>query len=200
MKKYVLHDNTNPTMALREFSWRQENNNAVLSWEWSADPAIKFALIFECTEENPNLEKLLASGVQPVNVVRSLSSSFSAPLTDGRRKFLICPAYFAADNSVAVCPLAPVTDWIYQTVEVVTRVAYEPIMLSQYKKASISITPTETEQLDTLIKTLKYEISGITYPVDEALISSGGFVYINKSQTINFFLEEENAHLFELVQ
>lgn len=202
-KKYTISPHTNPTMNLRDLSYQLANNEATLRWEWPLDRDIRFAVVFKCLEDNPTLGQLMATGQSHEIVVRDLSSSYTVPLQEERCKFLICPAYFDENKTIAICPTPLITEWIYKKSGVTTTVVYTPIKLSQYHKATITIAPHSAEQQALLTRVLSYHIvepgaSTAIYPIDMGLISHGGHVYIKKGQRIKFALHQGYAHLFEL--
>jgi len=201
MKKYALQQQVTENQLLHDLSISAEGHGTSLYWKWPRDPEIKFALIFDCSNEEPVLENLLAKGYTFSTAVRSLTSSFEIPFSNLKNRYLICPAAFAEDNSIAVYPAPLITDWIYRKTEVKIVVDCKHLLFSTYQKVSISLELVEPSQACLLAQTLKYEIAGLgQYPVDENFIQTGGYIYIQKSQEVRFFLEEENAHLFDLLE
>ena len=190
-------------MGLRDLNLQIESNEVTLSWDWPIDQSVSFALVFKCTEKEPDVEKLLSTNHPHEIVARDLASSFTAIIDEGQCKFLICPAYFDESKIISVCTNAIVSEWIYKKTTVTTSVSYKPIPLSQYHKATLQISIGDREQAELLTRVLTYTIcepgySSDRYPIDLGLIYGTGHLYIKKSQLIKFDLHKGYSHLFEL--
>jgi len=200
-KKYVLQENINPDMSLRNFAWQADINNATLTWDWPIEREIRFALIFVCENENPDIKKLL-KGKHPHEVVmRDLASNFVTPLSETPCKFLICPAHFNNDRTITVCLPALMTDWVYKKLEIYAKTKYSPLQLSRYQKASLRIEADHDVAL--VSKALSYTIcedgrAVANYPIDAHLIAHGGHMYIPKNQTVKFVLHSDYKQFFQL--
>ena len=198
MRSFVLQKNVDPSMHLRQFHLQVANNNATLHWEWPIDRSIRMALVFECHEETPSLETLINEGRSHEVVMRDLASHFTTEVSEGRSKFLVYPAYFDDNKNIAVCDAPCVTDWVYEKIDVSAQVLYSPVHLSQYQKATIKITPSDVKPDAFTYKIKEQGRTIATYPLDTAIIASGGHVYIKKTQTIEFILHMDYAHLIDM--
>jgi len=200
-KNYVLQETINPDMSLQNFSWQSDSNNATLMWDWPIEREIRFALIFSCENENPDISKLLNDKHPHDVVMRDLASNFVTTLSEARCKFLICPAHFNNDKTISVCPPALMTDWVYKKFEVAASTIYSPLQLSRYQKVSLTIETNSDVEL--LSKALTYAIYEddmpiASYPIDAHLLAHGGHMYIQKNQTVEFVLHSDYEHLFQL--
>lgn len=197
-KNFILQNDVDNSMKLRQFDWQTENNYVTLSWEWPMDRSVRLALVFRCENENPNLEDLIQGNYHHDVIVRDLAANFTAELPEGRCKFLICPAYFDDNRNISVCMSSFVTDWIYRKTKVSVQVLYQSISFSQFQKATLSITPDHI-QPDTISYVIQEQGQTIaSYPLDAAIIAGGGFVYISKHQSVKFVLHPNYAHLIDM--
>jgi len=204
-KKYTIEKNVTPSMSLREFGFTLDNNEVTLSWEWPIERDVRFALVFQCYEENPTIEKLLNDHHPNEIVVRDLTSRFVVALPEERCKFLICPAYFNDDKTIVICQAEIVTDWIYRKTKIIANVSYKPLPLSQYQKVTLKIEINDREQIDLLSKILTYSIQEqsyniASYPLDRQIMTKIGHLYIKKNQSIKFKVHPDYTHLFEIQQ
>jgi len=197
-KNYILNNDIDPLICLRHFSWELENNNVTLSWEWPIERTVRLVLVFECEEENPDVTKLIETAHPHEVVMRDLASHYTASIPEGRRKYLICPAYFIDNQNVSVCTSSFTTDWVYQKTEITAQVIYNPLPFSQYQKVTLSITPPAIQQ-DAITYVIREHGRTIaTYPLDSAIMASGGHLYIKKDQTVKFWLHPDYAHLIDM--
>ncbi|MCL2287221.1 MAG: hypothetical protein FWC32_12775 [Firmicutes bacterium] len=197
-KNFILQHDVDKSMKLRQFDWEIENNYVTLSWQWPVDRSVRLALVFRCEEENPNLEDLIQSNYHHDVIVRDLASNFTVELPEGRSKFLICPAYFDDNKNISVCMSSFITDWVYKRLKVSVRVLYSPISFSQFQKATLSVT-SDYVQPDAISYVIQENGQTIaSYPLDSAIITGGGYIYISKQQTVKFILNPNYAHLIEL--
>jgi len=207
-RKYIIQKKENPDMHLQAFAYQPGMSGVTLTWEWPIERNIRFLLIFESEDENPILKDLIGQNHPHEVIARDLASHFSITIPEGRRKFLICPAYFDDSQQIVICTPELVTDWIYKKTEVIAEISYKPLLFSQYKKASIKVTPTDVELTGLAIKAISYAIYTQepnsehcieTYPIDTALITDYGHLYIDKNHTVKFILNPDYAHLIDLV-
>ena len=202
-KKYTISSYASETMNLRALNWKVDRNEVTLSWEWPIDREIRLVLIFKCSESDPSIENLMQSNHPHEIVVRDLASTFTAIIPEERCKFLVCPANFNENRTIAICPNAITTDWVYKKAIVTTNVNYKTITLGQYQKTTLEISMNDTDQIQLLTKVLTYSVCEhdhiiASYPVDIGLITNGGHLYIKKNQTIKFTLQQDYMHLFDL--
>ena len=205
-RKYKLDRNSDPSMELRQFGWQLDSkNNAVLTWEWPTERSVKLMLIFECGEddENPNIRDLLKKEHPHEVVVRDLGAKFSVNIPEGRRKFLVCPAYFDDSKSVVVYEPVYVTDWLYKRTVITAKVQSKPLPLSQFQHMSFRITASDMTQLPLITQVMKYVIHEQgrlvgKYPLDATIMAGGGHFYIKKDQAVKFQLDEGYDHLLEI--
>jgi len=207
-RKYIIQKETNPDMHLQAFNWQPGMSSVTLTWEWPIERSIRFVLIFECENENPILKDLISQNHPHEVIARDLASHFIITIPEGRRKFLICPAYFDDSQQIVICTPEIITDWIYKKTEMIAEISYKPLAFSQYKKASIKITPADMELTDLAIKAISYVICPQesdseqyleTYPIDAVLMTDYGHLYIDKNHTVKFILNPDHAHLIDLV-
>ena len=199
-KNYVLQEYVNPDMDLLNFTWQVDTSNATLTWDWPIEREIRFVLIFNCENEDPDIEKLINNKHPHEVVMRDLASSFVTPLSEERCKFLICPAHFNSDKTISICPPGLITDWVYKKFEICTKIVYSSLQLSRYQKVSLAIESNSNTEL--LSKALTYSIqeegqSIANYPIDTHFLTYGGHIYILKNQTIEFVLNPDYEHLFQ---
>ncbi|MCL2372502.1 MAG: hypothetical protein FWC78_03770 [Defluviitaleaceae bacterium] len=204
-RQYVLSPEPNLAMGLRNFSWRMHSNQATLEWDWPIERDTRFALVFECEDENPDIAKLIEEKHPHEIVPRDLSSQFAAAITRDRCKFLLSPAYFDENNTVVVCHPTVQSDWIYKRAVVDARAVYKPVTLGQYKRVDLHVKVKDSSRLDHLITVLTYDVleNGgrvATYSFDEQSLAEPGHMYIKKEQTIRFTIREDARHLFDLKQ
>jgi len=205
-KNYVLQTDINPNFALCNFNWQSTVKSSVLTWDWPSDREIRFAIVFNCTEEigeSPDIAKLLSDKHPHDVVMRDLASSYETIISEGRRKFVVCPARFCSDKSIGLCPPALTTDWIYKKTGIIAKTTYNPLHLSQYQKAELNFTISNESVIPINILSYVLQESGkeiARYPLDSQLILNGGSLYIAKNQTIEYVLHPDHEHLYELNQ
>jgi len=206
-KKYVLSDNDDPTMALKQFKWRLDDyNNVALDWDWPAERNIRLILLYELSGESdnePDVGRLLQEGHHHEVMIRDLATSFSSNITEGRRRYLLCPGYFDDKQIVVVHKLSSKTDWLYKKTIVTTEVVEKPLSLSQFKHISLRVAVSDNAQMSLVSRALKYVIyeDGRAlgeYPLDVPVMSGVAGFYVKKSQVIRFSLDENFAHLLIL--
>jgi len=197
-RNFILKKDIDHSMHLRQLSWQPENDEVTLKWEWPIDRSIRMALVFQCEEDNPDIETLINEGRSHEVVMRDLASHFTTAIPENRCKLFICPAYFDDDKNIAVCASSFTTDWLYKKTEVSVKVLYVPIHFSQYQKATIIITPStaQPEAITYAIQEHGHNIA--TYPLDSAIIASSGHIYIKKTQSVKFILHPDYAHLIDM--
>jgi len=197
-KNFILQKDVDYSMRLRQFSWQPENDEVTLRWEWPIDRSIRMALVFQCEEDNPDIESFINEARHHEVVMRDLASHFTTAIPKERCKLLICPAYFDDDKNIAVCAYSLTTDWLYKKIEVSVSVLYSAIHFSQYQKATIKVTPCtiQPEAITYAIQEHGHNIA--TYPLDSEIMASGGHLYIKKSQTVEFILHPDYAHLIDM--
>ena len=198
----MLLESINPDMCLQNFAWQSDSNNATLTWDWPIEREIRFVLIFNCKNENPDISKLLNDNHPHDVVMRDLASSFVTALSsDTRHRFLVCPAHFNDDKTISVCPPALVTDWIYKKFEVHAKAVHSTLHISRYHKVSLTIESScDTELLSKALSYTIYEdgISVANYPIDAHLIANGGHIFIPKNQTVEIVVHPDYEHLFQM--
>ena len=203
-RKYVIGKYTGPSTSLRHLDWQINDDTITLSWDWAIEREVRFALVFRHDAEPIcDIETLINENHPHEVVVRDLASRYMATITEGRSKFTICSARFDDNKTISICPPAIVTDWIYKKADVHTHVSYKPLQFSRYQKVDINVKINDTDQAELLTKVLSYEIcehghTAQVYPLDMTLINDGGHLYITKSQSVRFTLDQNYAHLFEM--
>lgn len=200
-KKYILQEGINPDLSLQNFKWHYDSKHVTLAWDWPIEREIRFAIIFKCENEKPDLETLLLNKHPYEVVMRDLSSNYVTLTSEPRCKFLICPAYFNGDRTISICKPALVTDWVYKKFDVNAKAIYSPLQLSRYQKATLEINT--NSDLHLLAQALTYAIYEdgqmlASYPLDSQLIVSGGCMYIQKNQKVEFKLHPDYKHLFQI--
>jgi len=197
-RNFVIQKDVDNSMRLRQFSWQPENDAVTLSWEWPIDRSIRMALVFQCEEEDPDVESLINAAHHHEVIMRDLASHFTTAIPEGRCKLFICPAYFDNDKNIAVCASSFTTDWLYRRTEVSVKVLYSPIHFSQYQKATIIITPCTVEPEAITYAIREHGRNVAVYPLDSAIMASGGHFYIKKTQSVEFILHPNYAHLIDM--
>ena len=205
-RRYVLGRHEDPAMELRQFDWElDDKNNAVISLEWPVERSVKLMLIFQCDDstENLGIGDLIKKEHPHEVVVRDLASRFTANIPEGRRKFLVCPAYFDDNKSVLIYEPVYVTDWLYKKTLVNTRIIAKALPLSQFQRISFRVTASDMTQMPLLTQVMKYTIHDRgklvgQYPLDANIMSEGGHFYIKKDQAVRLQLDEDYSHLFEI--
>ncbi|MCL1842478.1 MAG: hypothetical protein FWF79_01565 [Defluviitaleaceae bacterium] len=204
---YEIIETDEPAMKLRNFDWNSDaGNTATLTWDWPQNRIIKLMFVFEWKREDldiPDIEILLRDGWPHEVVTRDLSSKFSANIAEGKKKFLICPAYFNEDKSISVLKPAHTTDWIFKKAAVTAKVMYKPFPLSQYQQVNLRVVSSDPSMNKMITEALSYavyergrRIAG--YPVDAMIMSGACRFYIKKEQEVKFSLEDEYLHLLDL--
>lgn len=199
-RNYVVYETYDPYMSLGDLAVEVKTDTVNIGWQWPRDPSIRLALVFPCEEEAPVVQDLIDTGRHHDVVARDLASSFATTLQKNKQKFLICPAFFDPQRNIAVCTNAQITDWLHKKSQVTASVTYSPIPLGQYKKAHITVDPATVNSaaITYAIQTGGYHID--TYPLDTAIMETGGDIYIKKDQTIKFLLNPDFDHLLELIE
>lgn len=188
-------------MSLQNFIWQADSKNITLTWDWPIEREVRFALIFICENENPDVAKLLNDKHPHDVVMRDLASSYMATLSEKKCKLLICPAHFNDDKTISVCPPALTTDWIYKKFEVHVKIMYNQLQLSRYQKVSLSFeTSSDSELLSKALTYAIYEDEQLiaSYPIDAQLLTTGGNIYLQKNQIVKFVLHPDYEHLIQL--
>lgn len=199
MKSYTIDKDQNKALSSSNIDMSLKNNEITFTIAWPIDAEIRLLLAFACTPEDDCRLKSLIANNHPHDVVtRDLNSQYRATIIDEKCKFVLCPAYFVDKHTVAVCQPFE-TDWICKKSEVTARVKYTPLMLSKFQKASIFISPTDVN-LDAISYTIT-EPGRISqaYPLDTTIASQGGHMYILKSQSVRFHVNEAFEDTVELV-
>jgi len=196
MRRYI-QKNAHPSTDLRQFNYTTIDNNITLTWDWPTDRSIRLALVFACEEET-DIAKLLDEKHPHDVIVRDLASQFTASIDKGRRKFVVCPAFFEDNQTIAVCTPGIITDWVYKKTKLSVQISYKPLQFSTYQKASFIIIPEDMEMVDLITKALTYTNLGNSHPINSAIIASGGILYNYKGQQVTFSIHPDYAHLFEI--
>lgn len=204
--KFVLAENNDEAMAFKQFEWHvDDKNNAVISWDWPTERTVKLALVFEQSDDGnfPDISELLQDGHSHEIVVRDLASRISVSITEGKKKFLVCPGYFDDSRNVIVYKPVYETDWLYKKATINAQVFYKSLPLSNFHKVNMRITSTDMTLMPSISNVLTYIISERgrklgQYPLDPGVMSGNGHFYIKKDQTVSFKLDEGYAHLLEL--
>jgi len=195
-RKYIFHKNPDDAVNLQNCGCLLEDNSLTLSWEWPPEQSIRLALVFCCQEEYTDIETLINSNHHHDVIVRDLAAQYEAIISEEKYKFILCPARFE-DTDVAVYAPSYISEWIYRKATVSASVSYTSIPLGQYKKATITITPWDTDLQAISYSIKEYGRTIATYSLDSTIIA-GGHLYIKKSQYIEFNLHPDYAHLIEL--
>ena len=205
MKKYVLIKNNEPDMALGKFEWTlSDNNNVTVNWEWPVNRMVKLMLIFELDDETePDIARLIRKEHPHEVITRDLATRFTSNIPDERRRFLLCPAYFDENQSVAVYQPEYVTDWLYKKTKVTTEAIYKPLPLSQFQKVTLRVVSSDASQVPLVCRVLKYVIHEQErelgqYPLDAAVMAGSAYFYIKKDQAVKFVLDEGYSHLLDI--
>jgi len=134
-----------------------------------------------------------------------LASKFIRNISHGKRRYLICPAYFAENGEIIVYKPQFLTSWIYKKTKVKAEVKCKPVTFSNYKKVSLRVTSSDPAQMTFLSQILRYAIYEQgrvlgTYPLDSMVMAGGAAFFIKKEQVVKFILDEGYSHLLELKQ
>ncbi|MCL1863811.1 MAG: hypothetical protein FWF78_09625 [Defluviitaleaceae bacterium] len=205
-KKHNFITSSDDTMKLRRFEWTIDNkNNAILSWDWPKNRDLKLMLVFEYeTEDAPEIEELLAKSDRKHDVVtRDLANSYTKPITSGKKKHIIIPAFFNEDKGITIVKPAYVTEWLFKKVTINASVSYTPITLGQYHKATLRVTVSDESQIP-VSQVLKYAIYEQgrkigEYELDYMVMSGTCSIILEKDRIVKYILDKNYSHLFNLV-
>ena len=211
--KYFLETNDNPEMAVKRFSWREdEKQQAVLEWKWPIDQRVKLMLVFPIDDDDvANMNKtndvtlFLRTGHEHTVVSRTLSSQFCSLIDGERVRYMICPAYFNEDNAVVVYKPEYITDWIYKKKRVTAKTVVKSLRMSRYKQVSLDVSLQKGSDAilldsDAIFYSIYENNSNIgIYPVDDRITSGNYSIYIRKNQEVRFIVDENHRHKYEIV-
>ncbi|MCL2216228.1 MAG: hypothetical protein FWB91_04315 [Defluviitaleaceae bacterium] len=206
MRKYVLVENKEPDMALGQFEWRlDDNNNAIITWEWPVDRMVRLMLVFELEDESkaPKITRMMLDEHPHEVITRDLGAKFTVNISGEKRRFLLCPAYFDENSSIAVYRPEYVTDWIFKKTKITTEAIYKALPLSQFQKVTLRVVSSDATQTPLVSRVLKYVIhergreTG-RYPLDATVMAGAAHFYIKKDQAVKFVLEDGYDHLLDI--
>ncbi|MCL2839713.1 MAG: hypothetical protein FWE05_02985 [Defluviitaleaceae bacterium] len=202
MKKYRLIENNDPHMALRQIDWKQDNNTAIITWEWPSNKKVKLMLVFEI-QDNPTLTQEILTHQPHEVITRDLASQFTANISDEKRRFLLCPAYFTEDKFIEAYRPVYVTDWFYKKTKVTAQVIYKPLLFSQFQKVTVRVNSSDVSQVSLISHVLKYVIyeNGRVlgkYPLDTHVMAGAAHFYIKKNHVVKFILDDGYTHLLDI--
>ena len=197
-KKYTLEENSSRDMALRNFEVTVQDDDVSLTWDWPIDRHVRLILVFKYLDDNPDIKTLVNSSHEVV--VRDLASHFTNKITEERCKYLLAPAYFDENRNIIVCDNTVTTNWIYKKQGIFPKVVYTSIPLGSYKKVVLSGDYTQVPE-DAIFYTIVSKDTNqrsYPYPLDHHLMQTGGHVYLQKNQYIEFHVDEHYMDTIEI--
>jgi len=205
IRKYILTENKAPDMFVGRFRWHlDDNNNAIVEWEWPANRMVRLMLVFEIKDDNePDIAQLIEDKAHHDVITRELASRFTKRIPQEQRRFMICPAYFEENHSVVVYQPTYVTDWLYKKTKIMVKTLYEPLPFGQYQKVTFQITTHDATQLPLISEVMQYVIHDNEnelghYPIDKAVMAGAAHFYIKKDHSVKCVLDDEYAHLLDI--
>jgi len=192
-------------MALGRFDWTlDDNNNAVINWDWPIERTVKLMLVFGLEDETkPDINRLLKNEHPHEVITRDLAARFTVNISGERRRFLLCPAYFDENHSVTVYKPEYITEWFYKKTKVKAEAIYKPLPLSQFQKVTLRVASADVAQTPLVSQVLKYAIHEQgrvlgQYPLDTAVMAGVAHFYIKKDQAVKFILDDGYDHLLDI--
>lgn len=199
--KYVFIDGDDSMRLGKLERVTDDRNNAVLTWEWPQSRLVKLLFIFEWTEEDtPDVETLFNH--QYAVVSRELGARFTKTI-HGRSKFIVVPGFFDEQKQINICKLPVETDWLFKKVNINAAATVKPIPLGHFQHVTLRVNCDDASQMERVTDIVKYAIYEQShkvgeYPIDAQICLGACGVYIKKTQTIRFILDENYAHLYKL--
>jgi len=147
-------------------------------------------------EEEPCIADMVKNGHRNEVVMRDLAAQYRTKLEGERCKFIICPAFFDEKNNISVCEPSYVSDWVYKKTAIAPNIVYTPLKFSQYQKVTLS----GVQQIDPaavfyIIKENERVVD--SYSLDQAILDSGGYLYVRKNQRLEVRIHTQFSHLYE---
>jgi hypothetical protein len=204
MKKLKLVTHTEADMAVTRFTWQTDlENNAIISWAWPKNEDVKYLLAASTTEspEDP-LQWLLHDPTRHSVIPRNLSAHYEVPIGNEPKRFIFAPAYLKG-KEVAVYGPVCMTDLLYARTQVEVKIKNQALPFSLFKRIYFTLHYADDHGMGIGKNALRYALYEYNrligeYPLDTEIITNG-YLYVKKTQHIQFMIEPTYAHLIALV-